>query len=226
MNKQDLIDFELKVKAAWEAGEIKAPVHFSGGNEDQLIEIFKEINTHDYVFSSHRNHYHALLHGVPHAHLYDEIYNGPNGTCHGRAKSMGYINVSRQFYSSAIVGGCCAIAVGVAWALKREHEENAIGIDELASPPRHVWAFVGDGAVDGGHFWEALQYALNRRLPVTFVIEENDRATCSDNQARFGQSQSTRAWMGMLANDFPKYCRVYNYKPTWPHVGTGKYVQF
>ena len=44
MNKQELINFELKVKEAYEAGRIKAPVHLSGNNEDQLIKIFKKIH--------------------------------------------------------------------------------------------------------------------------------------------------------------------------------------
>ena len=47
---------------AYESGQIKAPVHLSGNNEDQLIEIFNKIDKDDWVFSSWRNHYHALLH--------------------------------------------------------------------------------------------------------------------------------------------------------------------
>ena len=41
IDKKKLIDFELRVKKAYEDGKIKAPVHLSGNNEDQLIEIFK-----------------------------------------------------------------------------------------------------------------------------------------------------------------------------------------
>ena len=41
MHKKDLIDFEKKVQKVYDAGEITAPVHLSGNNEDQLIEIFK-----------------------------------------------------------------------------------------------------------------------------------------------------------------------------------------
>ena len=63
MNKKDLIDFEKRVQDVYESGKIKAPVHLSGNNEDQLIKIFKKIHKDDWVFSSWRNHYHALLHG-------------------------------------------------------------------------------------------------------------------------------------------------------------------
>jgi pyruvate dehydrogenase E1 component alpha subunit len=217
LTKQDLLDFESEVARRWEAGLIKAPIHLSGGNEEQLIEIFKGVRPHDYVFSTHRNHYHALLHNVPASALMDEICGESIGTCGGRARSMGFIDHARKFYSSAIVGGCVNIAVGVAVALKRSNQDE-LRIDEMATPPRHVWCFVGDGAVDGGHFWEALKYAIGHDLPVTFILEHNDRATCTSWIERNG--------VGDMIVCVDKHLRMYAYKPTYPHVGTGKYVQF
>ncbi len=76
MNKQELINFELKVKEAYEAGKIKAPVHLSGNNEEQLIKIFKKVNEDDWVFTSWRNHYHALLHGFDPEELFNLIVEG------------------------------------------------------------------------------------------------------------------------------------------------------
>ena len=49
--KQDLIDFEDKIVSLWEDGQIRAPVHLSNGNEDELIEIFSVIDKDDYVCS-------------------------------------------------------------------------------------------------------------------------------------------------------------------------------
>ena len=57
-DKSFLIDFETEIKEIYEDGKIIAPVHLSGGNEDQLIEIFKDVDKDDWVFSSWRNHYH------------------------------------------------------------------------------------------------------------------------------------------------------------------------
>ena len=62
--KEDLIKFEEKIVSLWEDGQIRAPVHLSNGNEDELIEIFSRIDYSDYVFSTWRSHYHALLHGI------------------------------------------------------------------------------------------------------------------------------------------------------------------
>ena len=63
MTKDELIKFEKKIAKRFDNGEIPYLVHFSGGNEDQLIEVFKDIKPGDYVFSTHRSHYHYLLHG-------------------------------------------------------------------------------------------------------------------------------------------------------------------
>ena len=65
MTKDELIAFERDIANEFEVGHIRAPVHLHGNNEDQLIEIFKDVKADDWVFSTHRSHYHALLKGVP-----------------------------------------------------------------------------------------------------------------------------------------------------------------
>ena len=102
MDKKELISFEEDIKKIYEDGKIKAPVHLSGGNEEQLIEIFKNVDKDDWVFSSWRNHYHALLHGVDKEFLKDLIVRG---------KSMSVYSDKPKFYSSSIVGGIIPIAL-------------------------------------------------------------------------------------------------------------------
>ena len=110
--KKKLIDFEIKIKEIYEKGQIRAPVHLSGNNEEQLIKIFKNIKTNDWVFSSWRNHYHALLKGIPEKNLLDQI-------CKGRSMSVN--SKKHNFYSSSIVGGILPIALGVSMSLKKVH---------------------------------------------------------------------------------------------------------
>lgn len=215
MTKQELIDFEGEVAKLWEEGKINAPVHLSGGNEDELIGIFGGIRRHDYVFSGHRNHYHALLHNVPAGVLLQEILGDAEAVCKGRGRSMGFIAKDANFYSSAIVGGMCSPAVGVAWALKRKQEQDPLYGDECDSRAR-VWCFVGDGAIDGGHFWEALNYSQGWDLPITFVVEDNNRATKTPWEARNGR----------FVPEYSSKVVYYRYVPTYPHCGIGKYVQF
>ena len=207
MLKDELIQFETRLKDSWEQGEVRCPLHLSGGNENQLIHIFKAVHNDDYVFSTHRNHYHALLHGVCPEALHKEIFGLANGLCKGRARSMCTMDQSRRFYASAIVGGVCGIAVGVAWTLKQKKS------------PQRVWAFIGDGAVDTGHFWEAYRYALEQDLPIIFVIEDNDRSTCTSITERWGNNTVRKL------NGLDKVI-YYAYKPKYPHVGSGTYVQF
>jgi pyruvate dehydrogenase E1 component alpha subunit len=117
MDKQYLIDFETEVKEKYEAGDIKAPVHLCGGNGDQLIEIFNNVAEDDWVFCSWRNHYHALLHGIPRDTLMDMIVRG---------KSMSVYSDKPKFYSSSIVGGILPIALGVAKSIKLKGGTNKI----------------------------------------------------------------------------------------------------
>ena len=71
-----LIDFETEVKEIYESGKITSPVHLSGGNENELIKIFEDVDKDDWVFSSLRNNYHALLHGIPRDTLMNQIVRG------------------------------------------------------------------------------------------------------------------------------------------------------
>ena len=62
-----LIAFEKEIADIYLMGKIHAPIHLSGGNEEQLLRIFKEIKTDDWCFATYRSHYHALLKGCPKA---------------------------------------------------------------------------------------------------------------------------------------------------------------
>lgn len=155
-NEEELIHFENKIVESWDAGKIRGPVHLSGGNEKSLIEIFKRISENDWVFSTWRSHYHALLKGVSPDWLEKEILEG---------RSITIVNKDEKFYSSAIVGGILPIAVGVAMSNKRK------GIDET------VWCFVGDMTFETGTFMENYKYAKNFDLPIRFVVEDNEVST-------------------------------------------------
>ena len=71
-----LKNFVEKIATHHDAGKLPFAIHLPGGNEEQLIDIFKNIKEGDYVFSTHRNWYHALLHGLPAEELERKILNG------------------------------------------------------------------------------------------------------------------------------------------------------
>jgi len=193
MTREELIAFESRIAAKYDDGEYPYLVHFAGGNEDQLIEIFKDIKPGDYVFSTHRNAYHALLHGIPPDELEAKIEAG---------KSMYVFDRARNFFSSSIVAATPAIAAGVAWALKRKGSD------------KRVWCFIGDGAEDEGHCYEAVRYVDGMNLPCVFIIEDNDRNVSASKGERRGEFSRNFPW--------PCSCvRRYHYKATYPHGGTG-----
>ncbi len=160
MTSDDLRAFEREVAEAFEAGKIRAPVHLAGGNEDQLIEIFREIKREDWVFSTWRSHYHALLHGVPRELVMSEILAG---------RSMQLHFPEHRFFTSAIVGGILPIACGVAAAGAK------------------VWCFVGDMTSTIGTFWDARHFTSARRLPVRFVVENNSLSTNTPTVEAWGE---------------------------------------
>lgn len=160
-----LIEFEREMAAEFAAATIHAPVHFCGGNEAALLEIFTAIPPTAYVFSTWRSHYHALLHGVPMALVREAIRDG---------HSMNMNFPEYRFFSSAIVGGTLPIACGVAAA---GHE---------------VWVFVGDMTASLGAFADAQKFAIRRNLPVHFVIEDNGLATNTPTDEAWGMSKGER----------------------------------
>ena len=155
-NKNDLLSFEEKIVESWEAGKIRGPVHLSNGNEEELIEIFKRINTSDWVFSTWRSHYHALLKGIDSNWVESEILEG---------KSITLCNIEERFYSSAIVGATLPIALGAALSIKRDNRNDK------------VWVFIGDMSFESGISYEVHKYARNFDLPLYFVVEDNGVST-------------------------------------------------
>ena len=207
--KESLIEFEHQLSEDFIAGKINCPLHLSGGNEQELLEIFSLIKKEDYIFSTHRNHYHYLLKGGLKEDLYNEIRGYTWAINGGNARSMNIIDPAINFYSSAIVAGSCAIAVGVALAIKKDNKDNK-------GEKPHVYCFVGDGAEDSGHFFEAARFSESRQLPITFIIEDNDYA-CGVNKYQRWHNHSPITGTNIVR---------YNYKRTFPHVGVGKHVTF
>jgi pyruvate dehydrogenase E1 component alpha subunit len=199
---ESLRTFEDNVIKHFENGEIRGPVHLSRGNEEALIEIFKDISSEDWVFSTWRNHYHALLHGIPEEWLMKEILAG---------KSININNAEHHFYTSAIVGGIIPIALGVAKALQMRECSNK------------VWCFIGDMTYRTGIYAEANRYARNFNLPICFVVEDNNFSTNTPTDECWKLSRTI-----LPENKVIKEGNVYYYQYTrhFPHVGIGKFVHF
>ncbi len=143
-------------------GEIKCPVHLYTGQEAVAAGVSANLRLDDLVFSTHRSHGHYIAKGGDLNGLMAEIYGKASGCSGGRGGSMHLAQPDIGFPgSSAIVAGTIPQAVGAALAFKTQHK-SSIAI-----------AFFGDGAANEGVFYESLNFAALRQLPVIFVCENN-----------------------------------------------------
>jgi len=238
---QTLINFETDLARLALEGQINGPVHFSRGNESQIIKIFRGLRDGDYIsasaigsypyqqlaedrliiipddlspddpifrgiqrddwlFTTYRCHYAALLRGIPTQQLKAEIVKG---------RSMHPISKEHKFITSALVPGHLPIATGMAWALKKQ------------ASPNHVWAFCGDMAAETGTFHECTKYSWGHNLPITFVVEDNDYSVDTPTQESWGLERHSEP-----TNGFHGRVMRYAYKNEFPHQGVGREVGF
>ena len=204
-----LKEFEKEIAEIYETGVIKAPVHLRDGNEEKLIEIFKNIKREDYVFSTWASHLHCLLKGVPSERVKQDILEGRSITLH---------YPDYNFYSSAIVGGIAPIALGVAKALS---QNDKVG---------RVFCFIGDMSFHSGIVNECIRYSIGHDLPITWVVEDNNKSVGTDTEATCGiRTQDLYENLKGLMNKCS--CKstdiiYYSYETNYPHSGTGVFVEF
>lgn len=206
---EDLKRFEKEIAELYESGQIKAPVHLRDGNELKLIDIFSyyKISDEDYVYSTWASHLHALLKGVPEDRVKKDILEGRSITLH-------YPDFN--FYSSAIVGGICPIATGTAMALKKQEK------------PSRVYCFVGDMAFRTGICHESMIYSISNDLPITFIVEDNGKSVGTPTEDCWGKITTFELAQvyKKLAEDSTVKVVHYGYTLSYPHSGTGVFVEF
>jgi pyruvate dehydrogenase E1 component alpha subunit len=195
----ELIAFEDRVAALFNTGAIRAPVHLYSGNEQQMIDVFKDVGKSDWVFCSWRSHYQCLLKGVPEDALMAEIVAG---------RSISLCFPEQRIYSSAIVGGVLPIAVGTAMAIARSGEDA------------RVHCFMGEMTAESGIAHESIKYSRNHQLPIRFIVEDNEKSVCTDTREAWNQPRLS--FEGVR----DRYVHYYKYATKYPHAGAGVRVQF
>ena len=195
---EELQAFEKEVFVLFQKKLIRSPIHLRGGNEEQLVEIFKDIKKEDFCFFTWASHLECLLKGVPKDKLRAAILNN---------KSICLSFKEHNILSSAIVGGNAPLAVGLALGFKRRGEN------------RKVWCFVGDMAFYTGTVLESIRYAEVHDLPITFVVADNKISVATPTREIWGDD------IERITEESPK-CIRYEYTNVYPHAGTGEKVLF
>lgn len=206
---EELISFENEIAELFNAAKIKAPVHLYHGNEESILRVFEKIDVkNDWVLCTWRNHYQALLKGIPKDLLKEKILMG---------KSMVLNLPEYKFMCSSIVGGVPSIAAGIAFASK------------LKNSKEHVWCFLGDMSAETGAFHEAFKYSVNHDLPITFVVENNDKSVLTPTNDIWGREEPYYLGENVKDSNWVEMKNLihYRYQNTkYPHAGAGMRVQF
>jgi TPP-dependent pyruvate/acetoin dehydrogenase alpha subunit len=146
--------------------EIICPCHLYIGEEAVATGVCSALRKEDYVFSTHRSHGHYIAKGGDIKALMAELYCRATGCSKGRGGSMHLASPAVGLPgSSAIVAGTIPLAVGAALAFSVQKRDNV------------SVAFFGDGAANEGTFYESLNFAALKKLPVIFVCENNFYST-------------------------------------------------
>lgn len=202
ISKEDLANFEKEIAGIFATGVIRAPVHLRAGREEALIKIFQEnsIGPEDYVFGHWDSHELALLKGVPREEVKQAIIDG---------KSISLCFPEYKVFCTGIVGSLMGTATGAAWALKRQNKKG------------RVFLFCGDMTAETGIFHEAVKYAFNFDLPVTFVVCDNGLSVMTNTREVWGCPEP---WF--KGTKYEKKIIYFKYTNTYPHSGLGWKIKF
>ena len=154
--------FEESLEEFINSQEIKTPCHLCIGQEAIPVGICDTLDDNDLIWGNHRSHGHFLAKGGDRQLLMDEIFCKDTGCSKGRGGSMHVVEKEKGILGTVpIVAGTVPLAVGSALKFKLNHEKH-ISV-----------SFIGDGATEEGHVYEAMNMSALYNLPVLFVIENN-----------------------------------------------------
>jgi pyruvate dehydrogenase E1 component alpha subunit len=181
VNLQLIRSVELLISEKYDAQIFRCPVHLSIGQEAIAVGVSMNLKLEDKVVSTHRSHAHYIAKGGDLFSMLSELIGSPLGCCKGRGGSMHIFDKSVGFMASVpIVGSSLPIAVGIALAEKQLSSENI------------VVAYVGDAALETGAFYESLNLAALKNLPILIVLEDNGYSTYSNKEVRWPDNKNVR----------------------------------
>ena len=135
----------------------------AGMGHEPLAVIAMQMEPGDYLFPYYRDRAMVLAKGVPNADLASAYFAKARSSSGGRQMPAHYSDRNRNIWSVPTpTGSNCLPGCGVAWSMK------------LADRPNLVVATIGDAATRQGEFFEAVSFAVERKLPIIFVVEDNN----------------------------------------------------
>lgn len=146
-------------------GKVSGGMHNSSGQEAVAVGVMSALAPDDVIATTHRSHHHTLAKGFTAREVMAELMTKATGVSKGRGASMHLGDVSRgHFGGNGIVGAGMGIGMGAALGIK------------LAGDKKVSVGFVGDGGMNTGRTWEAINMAAIWKLPLIVVVDNNQYA--------------------------------------------------
>ena len=177
--------FEEKAGQLYGLGLIGGFCHLYIGQEAVAVGLQSALSDKDSVITGYRDHGHMLLCGIPAKDVMAELTGRASGISKGKGGSMHMFSVEHRFYGGhGIVGAQVSLGAGLGFAHKYRNDGGV------------CLAYFGDGASNQGQVYESFNMAELWKLPVIFVIENNqyamgtsvNRASSEDQLYRRGES--------------------------------------
>lgn len=146
-------------------GKVSGGMHNSSGQEAVAVGVMSALAPDDVIATTHRSHHHTLAKGFSAREVMAELMTRATGVSKGRGASMHLGDVSRgHFGGNGIVGAGMGIGMGAALGIK------------MAGDKKVAVGFVGDGGMNTGRTWEAVNMAAIWKLPLIVVVDNNQYA--------------------------------------------------
>ena len=177
--------FEEKAGQMYGMGLIGGFCHLYIGQEAVVVGMQAAIDDGDVVITSYRDHGHMLACGMDPKGVMAELTGRSGGYSKGKGGSMHMFSREKNFYGGhGIVGAQVPIGTGLAFA-HRYNETDRVSL-----------TYFGDGSANQGQVYESFNMAALWRLPVIYIIENNQyamgtsvaRATAQTEMHRRGES--------------------------------------
>jgi pyruvate dehydrogenase E1 component alpha subunit len=220
---------EEKVREIYPSDVMKTPVHLSLGEESIVAGVCHALSRRDQVYGTYRNHALYLAKGGDLEEFFAELCGKATGVAKGKAGSMHMSAPEVGFLaSSAIVASIIPVALGAAFAAKYQNNDHTVAV------------FFGDGATEEGVFWESLNIACLKNIPLLFVCEDNGLAIHSHIRDRQSYSipEAVKPFgANVFTDDTTDAERIYDYtskairlsketgKPSFLHLRYHRYLE-